>query len=69
MDNFGKYHNTLCLSLQILHKHCSQFLLGLTMLPKENKNNAYEKFGGQFTKSTMVLSEMAYQGNGRNQTL
>ena len=45
IGQFGKYHNTLCLSPQILHKHCFQFLLGLTMIPRENKNNAYAKFG------------------------
>ena len=28
----------------ILHKDCLQFLLGLTMVPRENKNNAYAKF-------------------------
>ena len=44
--HFGKYHNILCLSPKILHKHCFQFLLGLTMVPRENKNNAYAKFGG-----------------------
>ena len=44
--HFGKYHNTLCLSPQSLLKHCFQFLLGLTMVPRENKNNAYAKFGG-----------------------
>ena len=31
---------------QNLHKHCYQFLLGLTMVLRENKNNAYAKFGG-----------------------
>ena len=46
IGHFGKYHNTLCLSPQILHKHCFQFLLGITMIRRENKNNAYEKFGG-----------------------
>ena len=46
IGHFGKYHNTLCLSPQILHKHCFQFLLGLTMVPRENKNNAYAKLGG-----------------------
>ena len=45
IGHFGKYHNTLCLSPQILHKHCFQFLLGLTMVPRENKNNSYAKFG------------------------
>ena len=29
----------------ILHKDCFQFLLGLTMVPRENKNNTYGKFG------------------------
>ena len=29
------------------------------MVPRENKNNAYAKFGG--TKSIMVFSEMAYR--------
>ena len=46
ISQFGKYHNTLCLSPQILHEHCFQFLLGLIMVPRENKNNAYAKFGG-----------------------
>ena len=46
IGHFGKYHNTLCLSLQILHKHCFQFLMGLTMVPREEKHNACAKFGG-----------------------
>ena len=46
IGHFWKYHNTLCLSPQILHKHCFQFLLGFTMVPRENKNNAYAKFRG-----------------------
>ena len=46
IGQFGKYHNTLCLSPQILHKNCFQFLLGLIMVPRENKNNGYAKFGG-----------------------
>ena len=46
IGHFEKYHNTLCLSPQILHKHCFQFLLGMTKAPRENKNNAYAKFGG-----------------------
>ena len=29
------------------------------MVPRENKNNPYAKFGGQ-TKSIMVFSEVAY---------
>ena len=31
IGRFQKYHNTLCLSFKILHKHCFYFLLGLTM--------------------------------------
>ena len=27
-----------------LHSHCFHFLLGLTMIPRENKNNTYAKF-------------------------
>ena len=27
------------MSTQILHKHCFQFLLGLTIVPRENKQN------------------------------
>lgn len=42
----GKYHDTLCFSPKTLHKGCFQFPLGLTMVPRENKNNAYAKFGG-----------------------
>ena len=46
IGHFGKCYNTLFLSPQILHKHFFQFLLGLTMVPRENQNNAYAKFGG-----------------------
>ena len=31
IGHFPKYHDTLCLSPQILHKHCFQFLLGLSL--------------------------------------
>ena len=44
IGHFQKYHNTLCLSSQILHRHCFHFLLGLAMVPRENENNAYAKF-------------------------
>ena len=44
MGHFQKYQNTLCLPSKILHKRCFHFLLGLTMVPRENKNNAYAKF-------------------------
>ena len=60
ISHFRRSHNTLCLSPQILHKHCFQFLLGLTMVPRENKNNAYAKFWGRQTKSIMEFSKVAY---------
>ena len=59
IGHFGKYHNTLCLSPQSLHKHCFCFLLGPLYVPRGTGNNAYVKFGGQ-TKNIMVFSEVAY---------
>ena len=38
------------------HKRCFQFLVGLTMVPRENKSNPYAKFGGQ-TKSIMSSND------------
>ena len=46
LGHIGKYHHILSLYPQILHEHCFQFLLGLTMVPRKNKNNAYAKCGG-----------------------
>ena len=59
IGHFGKYHKSFCLSLQILHKLCFQFLLGLTMVPREIKTILMQNLGGQ-TKSIMVFSEVAY---------
>ena len=44
IDHFQKYHNTICLLSKFLHKHCFHFLMGPTMVPRENKNNACAKF-------------------------
>ena len=44
IGHFQQYHNTLCLSSKILHKHCFYFLLGLTIVSRENRNNAYTTF-------------------------
>ena len=61
---FQKYHNTLCCPSKILHKHCFQFLLGLTIAPREIGNNAYAKFWrdkkeyyGIFEKGVFPTSE------------
>ena len=43
----SKYHNTLCCPSKIVHKHCFQFLLGLTIASREIENNSYAKFDGQ----------------------
>ena len=52
-ENIITYYNALCLSPQIVHKHCLQFLLGVKMALREKKNwktetvhNAYAKFWG-----------------------
>ena len=54
----GKYHNTLCLSPQALHKHCFCFLLGPLVSPKRNWKLLMQNLGGQ-TKSIMVFSGVA----------
>ena len=41
ISRYQKYHNTLCLSSKISHRHCLQFLLGPLLAQRENKNNAY----------------------------
>ena len=47
-----EFFNTLtimhpCLAPQIFHTHCFQFLLGITVVPREIEDNGYEKFFGQ----------------------
>ena len=47
IDHFGKYHNTLCLSPQILHNHCFQFLdRGTYNGPKKKQKQCLCKFRG-----------------------
>ena len=46
IGQFAKYHNTVCLSPQILHKHCFRFLMVPLQFPIGTGNNAYAKFGG-----------------------
>ena len=50
IGHFGKYHNTLCLSPQILQTHCFCFLLRPLKAPRETGNNAYAKSGGGANK-------------------
>ena len=37
-------HNALCLPTKILHNYCFQFLLGITVIPREIQDNGYAKF-------------------------
>ena len=41
--HFHIVHNALCLPSNILHKHCFQFLLGLTIFSREIEINACAK--------------------------
>ena len=45
---------------KILHKLCSQFLLGVKMAPRENENKAYAKFGGD--KQRTLWYAMVFSG-------
>ena len=48
---FQKYHNTLFCLFKILHKHCFQFLLGLTIAPREMETFMFmQNFGGSKRK-------------------
>ena len=60
-----EFFNTLtimhpCLAPQIFHTHCFQFLLGITVVLREIKNNGYEKFWG-VSKLNSVLYGNAEQ--------
>ena len=45
---------------KILHKHCLQFLLGVTKAPRETENNAYAKFWGD--KQRAIWYVMIFSG-------
>ena len=62
IGHFRKYHNAAFLSPQMLHKHCFQFLLRLTMVPRENKNNAYAEFGGTSKKYYGIIPSGLFKG-------
>ena len=46
--------------LEILHKHCLQFLLGVKMAPRETEDNAYAKFWGD--KQRALWYVMVFSG-------
>ena len=53
-------HNACCLPLRILHDHCLQVLLGITVTPREIEDNGYAKCGGGGGVNNM------YYGLGEN---
>ena len=55
IGHFAKYHNTICLSFQILHKHCYHFLLAVAIFPREIENSAYAN-----VKSIKVFFKVGY---------
>lgn len=63
---FQKYHNTLYFSSKIFHKHCFYSLLGLTMIPRETRSNAYADGGtnkdyyGIFESGPLLLTGRFY---------
>ena len=63
--HFGKYHNTLCLSPQILHEHCfcisivSSFSWDLQWSQEKLETMLMQNLGGQI-KIIMVFSKLAY---------
>ena len=57
IGHFGKYHNILCLSPQILHKIV--LFWDLQWSQEKTKTMLLQNLGGQ-TKSIMVFSEMSY---------
>ena len=46
IHHFYMDHNNPFSRPKILHDHCFQFLLGITVAPKEIEDNGYAKFGG-----------------------
>ena len=60
-ENTITYHNALCLSPRILHKHCLQFLLWVKMASREIENNAHAKFWSDIKRTlwyVIVFSEV-----------
>ena len=51
-------HNTPCLLPKLLHNFCLKLFLGISVVPRETEDNAFEKFGGQ-TRCIMGDLQMA----------
>ena len=46
IHHFHIDHNAPCLPPKILHNHCFQSLLGITVITREIQDNGYAKFCG-----------------------
>ena len=46
IHHFHIDYNAPCLPPKILRNHCFQFLLGITVIPREIEDNGYTKFWG-----------------------
>ena len=57
---FGKYHNTLCLSPIFCISIFSSFSWDLQWSQEKTKTMLMQNLGGRQTKSIMVFSELAY---------
>ena len=55
----GNLSQTVADHMQTRLKHCFQFLLGLTIVPRGNKNNTSAKFWGK-NKECLVFSKVAH---------
>ena len=51
--HFNNVYNALCLPQKILHKHCFQFILGLTIVSREIETMLIQNFWKQSALRTM----------------
>ena len=58
--NEHRDHNAPCIPLTILHNHCFQFLLGITVVPRQIQGNDYAKFWGS-TRWIMECSPFVWK--------
>ena len=58
IDHFGNYHNNLCLSPNILHKHCFQFQIKKNF--QKTKTMLMQNLRGQAKSIIILFSKIAY---------
>ena len=59
IHHFHIDHHASCLPPKVLHNHCFQFLLGITVVPREYKENSYAKIWG-VNKVTVYVNLLLY---------